>query len=891
MSATSSRQGKHNSRGINRSIHRIQQEDGTTRRRSRAGSRAFQSQVSYEDAYNYALCIALLHYLLQPKKKKKEYITVPKAPTRVQSYTHNIGDLLKDFIPSGGNTVKLPRDFRASLEKRMERVVKGTFDQPGYSDPNVKRTFAEAYTKFTEKDFRNTIDKDRSLEPLILKFYAAADKAMGQGRMPDDHSWKILVDRHLALFVRLMMTIFKKHGTDRDKELMGRLQTLEQKLLRNDQDLFIDTGQDKEHKTIEVDIPHSFEVKDMHMVQVVGKIFGRTTVQLQSDIDANRNIWTEESALKDLKAYQHRLDSNMDGALRRQDFDINDSFEEWKKGERDHLTSMMLDILKVRPDLTKTVTSFDKPLPVRPTSIYGEDQAFADLAKMISSPDSTTGPSGDPSFGLANLSFDDSSSIRSVDEASYTFIPPDPRAFYKMIVQHAMTYDQSYPDPEASTPLSPASLGLLNELSTWWRLPQFTRHITFLEVAVRKFLDQEIRGEELDECFEFVKNPQPEPKKLPRIQLYTATLPEIDPSRWTLIDFSLYQQILGALHDALLRDLYDLLMHCYEPKAPTIGVVMSILMSHVYTDPAFNQKPEDMEKFANQLTQGLKEQADNVYHGFLEKEVPATKENWDFSHVVNLGSAVTKLCQRIKKKYSKNPEVLGVSPFAVLVQAIFPSFEEDAKALIETIIASSKDAGLEVNVLDGFDLYKELVEVRKIHVQYLPGQPFAFHIESVLEDFVWRWIDDAESRMTQFVEEAVKQDNFQVRTVHPDDIPTDAQRHSVSVIDVFQLFNQTADQIFKLEWDDDVHHAKFMTALAKAFAAGIGRYCEIVEGQFAREMDRQTAQELAAAQRTAQERIMQMAKDAWNSKDKIEPFQFYREVSSNPTDLLVTKPV
>lgn len=883
MSTGSPHSGKkHNSRGVNRSIHRLQQEDGTSRRRSRAGSRAFQAQVSYEDAYNYGLSIALLNYLLQPKKKKKEYIVVPKAPTRVQTYSHNIGDLLKDFIPSGGNTVKLPRDFRASLEKRMERVVKGTFDQQGYTDSNVKRTFAEAYTVFTQQDFRKTIDRDRTLEPLILKFYAAAVRALSQGKAPDDLSWKVLVDRHLALFVRLMMTIFKKHGTEKDRELMARLQILEQKLLRNDQDLFIDTGQDKEHKTIEVEIPHNFEVKDMHMAQIVGKIFGRTTEQLQSDVDANRNIWTEESALKDLKAYQHRLDSNMDGALRRQDFDLNESFEEWKKGERDHLTSMMLDILRSRPDLTKTVTSFDKPLPVRPTSMYGEDQAYSDLARLISSPSSETGPSGEPSFGLANLTFDDSASIRSVDEVNYTFIPPDPRAFYKIIVQLAMAYDHANNEEEEFVPLSQHSLDFLNELSTWWRLPQFTRHITFLECAIRRFLDSEIRLEDLDECFDFVKTPQPEPKKIPRIHLYTATLPEIDPSRWTLIDYSLYQQILNALHDSLLRDAYDLLMHCYEPKAPSIGVVMSVLMNHIDPDPAFTPKPDAMATFAKQLAEGLKEQADKVYHGYLEKEIPMGKDEWSFVHVVSLGNAVTKLCTRIKKKYAKNPELFGVSPFAVLVQTIFPSFEEDAKALVESVMVAAKEAGQDVNVLDGFELYKELVEIRQIHVQYLPDQPFAFHIEGVLVDFVWRWIAEAEGSMTSFVEEAIRQDNFEVRTTHPDDIPTDDQRHSSSVIDVFQLFNQTADQIFKLHWDDDVHHAKFMTSLSKAFAAGIGRYCEIVEGKFAKEMDRQTAQEVAAAQKTAQEKWMQIAKDAWNSKEKIEPFQFYPEVSCGP---------
>lgn len=883
MSTSSDRQYKHNSRSLNKSINRLQREDGGSPRRSRAGSRAFQSQVSYEDAYNYALSVAFLHYLLQPKKKRKEYVTVPKAPTRVHTYTQNIGELVKEFIPTGstsGKEVKLPHSFPGWLEKRMGHVVRGTEKLQGFSDPNLKRSFAEAYTSFTESSFRKSLDKDRKLEPLILIFYSSASRAQGRGKAPDDHTWKILVDRHLALFVRLILSIFREHGTDKDKpELMSKLQTLEQKLLRNDENLSIDSSQGGgEHKTIEVDIPHSYQVKDMHMVQIVGKIFGRTNSQLQSDVDVNRNIWTEESALKDLKAYQHRLDSNMEGALRRQDFDVNESFEEWKGGERQHLTSLMLDILKVRPDLSKTVTSFEKPLPVRPTSIFSDDQAFADLAKMINNPDSA-GPGGDPSFSLSSLSFDDNSSIRSVDEPSYTFIPPDPRAFYKMILQNAMTFDQLHAESEDFVPLSHQSLELLYELSTYWRIPQFTRHITFLEVSVRKFLDQELRGDELDVCFDFVKDPPPEPKKLPYIQLFTSPLPEIDPSRWTLVDFTVYQQILNALHDALLRDVYDVLMHCYEPKAPSVGVTMALLMNHVYPDPVFSEREEELEEFAKTLTEGLKQQAEQVYHGFLEKEVPQAKEDWDFSHVVNLGRAVTKLCTRIKKKYAKNPKVMGVSPFAVLVQTVFPSFEEDAKALIETIVIAAKERGEEVNVQDGFDLYKELVELRKIHVEFLPGLPFAFHIESVLEEFVWRWIGEAEARMTQFVEEAIKQDQFQVRTNHPGNIPTDAERHSVSIIDIFQLFNQTVDQIFQLEWDDDVHHSKFMTALAKAFAAGIGRYCEIVEGKFAKEMDRQTAQELAAAQRTTQERFMQMAKDAWATKDGIEPFQFYPEVS------------
>jgi hypothetical protein len=100
----------------------------------------------------------------------------------------------------------------------------------------------------------------------------------------------------------------------------------------------------------------------------------------------------------------------------------------------------------------------------------------------------------------------------------------------------------------------------------------------------------------------------------------------------------------------------------------------------------------------------------------------------------------------------------------------------------------------------------------------------------------------------------------------------------VSIIDLFMLFNQTANQVFELDWDNDVHHARFMTALAKAFATGIGRYCEIVDQKFAKEMDRPSAQEIAAASRTTQEKFFQYAKDAWNTKERPEPFQFYPEV-------------
>jgi hypothetical protein len=802
-----------------------------------------------------------------------------------------IGDLIQDFSKvKDTKSAKFPHGFMSPLEKRLQGVLMGTEKLPGYNDAAVKRTFAEAYTAFTEAGFRKRMDKERRVEDLVLIFYSNATKALQKGKAPDDDAWKLLVDRHVALFVRLISNTLKDHGNDKDRpELMTRLATLEKKLLTNDQDLFIDKGDGQGGSTIEVVAPLSVDVKDMVMVQTVAKIFGLRNSQVQSDIDANRKVWTEEAALTDLKAYQHCLDANTRRTLRSDDFDLDEGYQAWKRGEVPDLSQMIAEILQAKPELVKSSSGSNKPLPpVRdPSPSAAEDKAYSDLAKSISSPvESNSLYSFDQPVDMSGLSLEDEKPGRLfLEESTYTFIPPDPRSFYRSVLVHAMTFDQLHAPqtaegPVATAPLSRASMELMTELCIRWRIPQFTRLVLFLDVAAQKFLDQDIGLDELDTAFEFVKDPPPEPK---RAHTHTQNvqpvgLLSIDQSYWTVSDFANYRQILSSLHDALLRDLYDLLQNCYDKSPPSPGPVLTVLESHILNDPSFSQSPGEIESYRNQLTEGLRSKAELVYRGYLEKEVPNDQEEWQFYHVVQLGKAVVKLCERIQKRYRKNPEIMGVNPLTILVGKMFPSFEDDANDLIQRILHVAKSNNTEVDLQDGFDLYRELVEIRRIHHSALPERPFAFHIESLLADFVWRWIATTDEKMLGLVDEAIKQDQFQVRSDHPEHGATDDERHSVSVIDMFRLFNQTADQIFKLEWDDDVQYAKFMTALAKSFGTGLARYCEVIEQRFSKEMDRLSPLQEAAAAQTKQEKWMQFAKDAWNNKEKIEPFQFYPEV-------------
>jgi len=858
--------------------------------RPRAASRAQHVKVSQEDAFSYALRIAFLHHLLQPRQKRKQYVAAPKPTPRAHT---GVGHLVAEFgLGGGSSSLKLPHKFPVYLTTKMQGILQGRERIPGFDDAAVKRSFAEAYLAFTEKNFHEAIKSERKIEPMILMFYSSAVKACQKTAAPGDESWKLLADRHVALFVRLVVQMLRDHGADRDKpELVSKLATLEKKLLTNDQNLAIDKDAGT---TIEVEIPFSYDIKDMPMVQTVIKIFDYSPYQAQMDINENKNVWTQEALLRDLKTYQQRLSTNMTGALRRQDFELEEAFGEWKKSEASHLSHMILPILTLNPDLRKAITTdLDKPLPNQPQE-YDEDQAYADLARLISSPVDTPAFGFDNALGMSALGVDDGMSIRSVDEANYTFIPYDPRTFYKTIVHYAMACDARAQEAERKTdknyelvPLFKESHELLVELATYWRLPQATRLIAHIEVSLRKYLDGDIILQDFDAVFEAATSePQPELKKPPPVTNVGASLFQIDASRWTLNDLEAYQQALKSLHEAILRDLYNLMMQCYDADPPRLGVPMHMLQQHVWPDVHFSAPKEAEQEFAETLASGLKRKARDVYRSYLDKELPPDSTDWHFGHVVRLGQAVIRVASRIKKRYTNKPETMGVNIMAVFVENVFPSFEGDAEAIIKQILEVASQKGEEIPVDEGFALYKELVQIRALHLSFYPAKPFGFDVEELLAPFVWRWIELSESKVEEHVENAIKQDQFQVRGESPDQIPLDSQRHSVSIIDVFRLFRETADEVFNVGWDNDVHHARFMTALARSFALGIGRYSELVWERFSKEMDRPSAQEIAAAQMTAQEKFLQMAKDAWNTKEPIEPFQFYAEVrhaaSSSP---------
>ena len=715
-----------------------------------------------------------------------------------------------------------------------------------------------------------------------------------------------MVDRHVALFVRLVSNTLQQHDWTRDRpELSSRLKTLETKLLQHDQDLADATqrGGGSGGQSIEVEVPRSYEVRDMPLVIRVCSIFAKPTAQAQNDINAHKDQWTERAALKDLKDYQNHMMLNTRLTLSKDDFSLDDAFETWRKGEFSDLSQMMLTIIQSNPELAKTSSAGSSLPAFKPPG--SNDAAYGEISRQMSAgaePDSSYVIDTPVDMSGLNLGGDSprDSGTGSVDgsKADFTFIPSDARAYYKQVLKVALTHDLADEDltPSSATEDVPAikllsrqSTELLNEIALRWRIPQFTRMVLFLDVVREKYQHQEITLDTLDAAFIFVKEPPPpeQAKKVSKLagQLQPTQVSLFDRSKWTVTDYGLMQSILSSLHDALLRELFDTFQHCYENKPPSIGPIMYVLENHIYDDPIFTRTPEDLDAFSATLADALKTKAQAKYHELLAKHVSDNASEWEFFNVIQLGKAVTALCEKIQKRYRKNPEVMGMNPLTVLVSEVLPAFADDAKELVGRIMDIQKEKGEEVPVQDGFELYKELVEMRRFYAQALKGREFGFHVEGLLQEFVWRWIKMTDEKLIDWVEGAVGHDEFQIRQDGADKEagmpPTDEERHSQSAVDVYRIFNQSIDQIAKLEWDDDLQYAKFMTAVSKSIGRGVARYCELLETKFVKEMDRQTPEQEARQQQTQKDRWISAARDVWQTGgkggEKIEPFNFFPE--------------
>ena len=64
--------------------------------------------------------------------------------------------------------------------------------------------------------------------------------------------------------------------------------------------------------------------------------------------------------------------------------------------------------------------------------------------------------------------------------------------------------------------------------------------------------------------------------------------------------------------------------------------------------------------------------------------------------------------------------MIRVNPHNVLLSNVLPIFAEDSHEMVVRLFDQAKSRGEEIDVEDGFDLYKQLASIRRLFAEALP---------------------------------------------------------------------------------------------------------------------------------------------------------------------------
>ena len=197
-------------------------------------------------------------------------------------------------------------------------------------------------------------------------------------------------------------------------------------------------------------------------------------------------------------------------ALRPSDFPDELSYDEWKREESKAISELMVSMIESNPQLAKS-----EPTEVL-SSLLSDSAERPELRRMMSDTPSITGSrhsmdieplgiatNGKPARpeGRRRTSLHEGQD-EFVTKTSYTFIPEDPRAYYKRLIElclKAPKHEEEGEEAEESL-LSNATMALLNECAVRWRVHPGARVSLLLDVVRQLYDSEELAIQDLNEA-------------------------------------------------------------------------------------------------------------------------------------------------------------------------------------------------------------------------------------------------------------------------------------------------------------------------------------------------------------------------------------------------------
>ncbi|CAG8466900.1 6261_t:CDS:10 [Acaulospora morrowiae] len=314
-------------------------------------------------AYQYALRVAYLAYLTQPKVPKATLTPSPTpvkplsdsslkrqsvvAPATIQSAVTShfsaIGDLFKDSDKKGHKNQKFPKELIKVLRDRLEFIVSGRDPNPIYKDRYFKNDLAVFYQALQQPGFRQQFKTNNSkIEDIVLIFLKTSQSELRRAQLPQNVTWQSKLTEHVSQFVGILKWCLqtKECNTASTPELLARLEIYQTKMSSPPS-----TGGGSTNENA------SDNIDDMAMVKLVLSIFKVPTNQAQKDISALKKNCTLQAALEDMRNIINHINRGSSFPACKEDFKTEEVYQNWKSIELKTVRELMSSLIMFTPGL------------------------------------------------------------------------------------------------------------------------------------------------------------------------------------------------------------------------------------------------------------------------------------------------------------------------------------------------------------------------------------------------------------------------------------------------------------------------------------------------------------------------------------------------------------
>ncbi|KAF5352930.1 hypothetical protein D9758_007951 [Tetrapyrgos nigripes] len=740
----------------------------------------------------------------------------------------SIGDMFKD-IRDGPKSVRFPEKLIKVLEQKLQDIAMGK--DPEYTDQFIRRTMAVFYGQFKVDSFKKQMKENRKIEELILMFATHATGVLKKEPTLSGDGWKLELNNQIAKFVKLLRDSLRNlHHVS--PELLGRLDMYTAKLApatASSPDPGYETASNRDSVASSLTISGS--VADMPLVKTVAALYQLPEPSVQKEVDHMRSFCTEkfQTCLKNINA-----GSPFPG--RREDFESDAAWQQWKMLETN--TSSTNDACY---ELAKSTPSDVLPSTSgRPGSVYSET------------------PARQPSIG-SRRSFYESVGTAAADDENdeeiqvghnFTYIPPNPKRFYKRLLEMCLLADlELMMSPEVDDNdevslgiLSSAHIDLISECALRWRIGQSYRTACFLDL-VKSFYE---RNDVPLECI---------PEAMSNID---KAMHDVEIDKWPSSDIEYLCSIYGSIFNVFLSHLYHAMDAIPNLKRSDIDPFLNVLL-HISDSGLMDHFDLDIEARLTDVQNRVRQVA-SLYYEDKMRELQAAPGVNRALPLLLMTDEIEKHAKALDKRF---PEpILGkVDVVSLVVEVKVPNFITDLHNSQKRLFESSMNGPTpDVPIQDIFALYRRTKTLLGMHSAFCPEAKLEFDMGSFFEPYVRQWLINTDAKTGNWVE-AWEAEN--------------AEGYSSSIVDLFDSLRSPINFLEDLEWEDEYQTARFFTSLSKTVSKAVEQYCRNVETLFLGEMFPRPTDYLQPQKSSAWlEKARQLAAQG---EKKVEPFNFQPE--------------